>query len=84
MPSAAFSPDGQQMASLGFEGTVRVWNVADGQQIHVLHGHDGWTLAAAFSPDGNIIVSGGQDKTLRLWDADSGQHIRTLPGTPKW
>ena len=32
--SMAFSPDGSQLASAGWEGTLRLWDVANGQETH--------------------------------------------------
>ena len=47
----AFSPDGSRMVSGDIEGTVRLWNVANGQQIgQPMRGHTNSVNAVAFSP----------------------------------
>ena len=51
-----------------------------GQEIAVLHGHQGPVWSAAFSPDGMRILTASSDQTARIWDAASGQEIAVLPG----
>jgi eukaryotic-like serine/threonine-protein kinase len=65
----AFSPDGQRIATTGYDRTVKLWDTATGLEVFTLRGHTAGVLALAFSPDGNRIVSGGLDSTARVWDA---------------
>ena len=48
-----FSPNGSRIASAGFDGTVKVWDVATGQATLTLAGTSGLVSSAAFSPDGS-------------------------------
>ncbi len=63
--AVAFSSDGRLLATGGYDGAVRVWDVASGQETLTLPGHVGIVNDVAFSPDGTTIVSVGQDGTLR-------------------
>jgi hypothetical protein len=77
--SVAFSPDGTRLATAGGEDkTVKVWDVATGQEVRTLKGHMGAVVSVAFSPDGTRLASASSDKTVKLWDVDSGQELRTL------
>jgi WD40 repeat protein len=67
---AVFSPDGQGVASVSLDGTVRLWGI-DGSPIAVLRGHEGAVTTVGFLPDGRV-VSAGVDGTARLWPADGG------------
>jgi WD40 repeat protein len=64
--SVAFKLDGTRLASSSFDGSIKVWDTASGQELLTLRGHTAETTVA-FSPDGNWLVSGG-DKTVKLWD----------------
>jgi WD40 repeat protein len=65
----AFRPDGQHLASTGYDGKVRIWDVKTGQRIETppltpacpSHG-------LAFSPDGRRLALGSNDQVVRVWD----------------
>ncbi len=71
--SVAFSPDGNTLASAGFDNTIRLWNLHTGQHKFLLIGHTSEVVTVAFSPDGNTLASAGWDGTIRLWNPHSGQ-----------
>jgi WD40 repeat protein len=57
------------------DSTVRVWNVATVECVHVLaaHGMDGvYTVAIAAD---HRMISGGADGTARVWLADKQQLV---------
>lgn len=60
--------------------TIKLWNIANGQEIRTLKGHSQGVDNVIFSPDGVTLASGSWDNTIKLWNLTNGQEIRTLKG----
>ncbi|MHC5825765.1 MAG: WD40 repeat domain-containing protein, partial [Nostoc sp.] len=63
----AFSPDGKTLSSGSYDHTIKLWNLATGEQIRTLTGHSEQVYSLAFSPDGKTLVSGSCDNTIKIW-----------------
>ena len=74
--SVAYRPDGQELASAGLDGTVKLWNLEAGTVRRTLS--RGMALAVSYSPDGTLLASAGQ--SLCLWHPASGKEVRVLEG----
>jgi WD40 repeat protein len=73
--SAAFSPDGTRIVTVGGQNGAHeatVWDARTGTELLALTGHTNQVLCAAFSPDGTRIVTGCMDGTAKVWDARTG------------
>ena len=70
--SVSFSPDGLTLASGSLDNTVRLWDVASGEEKTKLEGHSDYVNSVSFSPDGLALASGSFDNTVRVWDVASG------------
>lgn len=68
----AFSPNGQQIASVERNGTIHIWNVDRIMKTRVFRGHTDGVYGAVWSPDGERIASISHDNTLRIWNAHDG------------
>lgn len=76
----AFSRDGKHLASGSADHTIRVWDMDQLRDVHVLKGHTDQVAGLDFSPDGRRLVSGGFDDTVRLWEVSSGMLIKPMKG----
>jgi WD40 repeat protein len=75
----SFGPSGERLASAGWDGTARIWDVQTGDELVVLRRHTGRLNDAIFSPDGTrVATSCAADGTVRLWDPGSGAELFTL------
>jgi len=79
----AFDPNGSRLATGGWDGTARVWEVTTGRELtRVSHGISVSTVA--FSPDGTKFATGnngktsGNDHTTRVWDAVTGEELARM------
>ena len=76
--SVAISPDGQTVASGGYEQPVTLWDTGTGKRLRILTEHSGAVYSLAFSPNGKILASGGEDSTVRIWNYRTGELLHTL------
>ena len=78
--SVAYSPDGTKLATASRDGSVKIWDLANGHELIAFHGHGAEDVhAAQFSPDGKKIASAGGN-TIKIWDPATGQVQQTLTG----
>jgi WD40 repeat protein len=86
--AAAFTPDGNRIASAGYDGRILLWKpVADSAGSGVkstfdfaMEGHTAPIDALQFSADGETLVTGSYDNSVRLWDVKNGKLHETLRG----
>ena len=76
--AARLSGDGSLLATAGYDGLVRVWDVATRQPKHDLRKHKGWARAVAFAADGTRLASGGEDGVIVIWDPTTGGEMRSF------
>jgi WD40 repeat protein len=69
--SLQFSPDGHTVVSGEEDGSIRLWDVASGKELHRWEGHRDAVTCLAFSPDGRTVVSGSRDSTALVWDVSA-------------
>jgi WD40 repeat protein len=64
--TAAFSADGRRALIASEDKTVRLWDMATGEELYRCLGHTDRVHAAVLSPDGRYALSGSRDGTVRL------------------
>ena len=83
--SAAWSPDGKQVATGLFNNQVIIWDFQTGQQIaKLVHGNDDTMFInyVEWSPDGSRFASASDDSTARVWDAHTWEPLFTVNHEP--
>ena len=80
--AARISKDGSLAATAGYDGLVKVWDVASRTLKHDLKKHKGWCRTIDFSPDGKLLATGGEDGSVVLWDAAAGTELKTIAAGP--
>ncbi len=72
-------PSGEKIVSGSKDGTVRIWNIPSGEQLHQLE-HGAAVTAVSVRPDAQRIASAGSNHIVALWNAVDGSRIAELQG----
>lgn len=63
----AIDPKGTRMATGALDGSIKIWNIADGKLLCSMTRHTGAVMCLAWDPSGTILVSGSDDRVILLW-----------------
>eukprot|EP00127_Corallochytrium_limacisporum_P007029 Clim_evm37s240 gene=Clim_evmTU37s240 len=76
------------LASAGFDGFPRLWDLRSGHCVWVLgqrttntvdpHAHTDMVLGLSISPGLTFVATGGADNTAKLWDVRQQRHFQTI------
>jgi hypothetical protein len=80
----AFSPDGNTLATCGYDRLIKLWDVATGKERRTLKDHSDSVYSVSFSPDGKLLASGGADRAVKVWDVATGTRLYTLGEATDW
>jgi WD40 repeat protein len=77
--AVAWSPDGGMLATAGNDdGSVRIWEKANLNQIALLQGHETAVISVSWSPDGKILASFDKSKKVTLWNSGAWTQISSF------
>ena len=72
------------LATAGWDGTIRLWAMADGEPLNKWTAHRHPVTALAANPDGSMLASGcGAENRVILWTAHDGAPSKILTGHKK-
>ncbi|MFE2848949.1 WD40 repeat domain-containing protein [Streptomyces scopuliridis] len=74
-------PGREDLATIGDDRAIRLWDIETHQRLALYTGHTGVVHSVLFSPDGNTLATSGNDGTVRLWDTDVFNDLATLTHT---
>jgi len=68
----AFSPDGTKLATVGRDGTLRVFDVRGERLLSGCKSYYGALCCLAWSPDSRLIAAGGEDDLVSIYSLSAG------------
>ncbi len=71
-----FTPDGEQVFTIAWDGVVILWDATTGEEIRRYAGHTDRGHALALHSDGTRLLSTGSDRVVIEWDVETGQELR--------
>lgn len=80
----AFSPDGKQLISCGYDRLVKIWDTGTGKIIHSLKQHSDSVYGVAFRPDGKLFATCAADRAVKVWETVTGKLLYTLSESTDW
>ena len=77
--SVDFSADGHWLASGGFGGVIKLWDMGSGNSLN-LTGAPDTVFSVRFSPDSRWLASAGSNQLVGLWSVENGNFYKNLKG----
>ncbi len=74
----AWSPDGTQIASAGFDRKVRVRDAKTGKVLHTLDEHSDIVYGVSWSPDGRRLASASRAGSVTIWNVARNRYDQLL------
>ena len=75
-----FSPDGMFILSGGRDGSLTVREVANGNKLLSINGHDSSVSSIDYCPDGTRFASTSSSGVVKIWDANTGKNHDSFKG----
>ncbi len=75
--AAAFSPNGEWLASADRNGGIVIWDADNGLEVHTLAGHKSAVTALSWRFDSKLIASVSEDGSAKVWEMQEGKQART-------
>ena len=76
--SLAISPDGAFLLSIGWDRSVRLWDIKTGKPERMLVHESGGVAGIALLDNGNIVATGYSGGAVNLYRHNTGENVRSL------
>lgn len=76
--AVALDPAGHRVATAGYDRKILIRDVASGDVITQLEGHNGAIYDLQFDSTGELLLSASADATLKVWRVADGVRLDTL------
>lgn len=76
-----FTPDQQHLLCGADDGTIRQWNLSNGELVRTIDAHASTTPRIrdlVVAPNSQLIASVGEDRTLRTWNLQDGSPLQVM------
>ena len=78
--SVHWHPDGDLLASTGYDGVIRIWKMDRDLPVRELRHAADHVWTARWSPDGSKLATGGAEGELKIWDVTKNYAETRLRG----
>jgi WD40 repeat protein len=80
--SVCLSSDGKKVITGSFDKTIRIWDVATGQELQKFVDNEYQSILAFFSPDNKLFLvqDGLHSKNIKIWDLNAEKQLYKLQG----
>lgn len=70
--------DGNSLVTVSFDGTVKIWDVATGEELMTFSEDEGGGIPVDFSSNLNYLATAGEDSIVNIWDVSSRLLVTTI------
>ena len=68
--SLAYSPNNKSVGMGAGDGSLFVWDLKTGEEVHRLIGHSKEVFTISFNDNGSLLATGGDDGSICIWNKD--------------
>ena len=78
-----FSHDGSMLASIGDDGSIKIWDATTGEELQALGTGAGAELFSVdFGPEGRLLATGAGNGEVVIWDLEQDERLLTVSQLP--
>lgn len=75
------SPNNDFIATASHDKTAKIWDLQNGETLHILRGHKRAVYDISFCHYDRLIVTASGDQTARVWNLEDASCVRSFEGS---